>query len=68
MPDENYSEIRDSVRKLCSDFTGEYWRALDETKSYPTDFVKTLSDAGFLSVTIPQHYGGSGLPLSLIHI
>lgn len=64
MPDENYSEIRDSVRKLCSDFTGEYWRALDETKSYPTDFVKTLSDAGFLSVTIPQHYGGSGLPLS----
>ena len=64
MPDENYSEIRDSVRKLCSDFTGEYWRALDETKSYPTDFVKTLSDAGFLSVTIPQQYGGSGLPLS----
>lgn len=64
MSDENYSEIRDSVRKLCSGFPGEYWRELDETKSYPTDFVKTLSDAGFLSVTIPQQYGGSGLPLS----
>lgn len=64
MPHENYSEIRDSVRKLCSGFQGEYWRDLDERKAYPTDFVSTLCDAGFLSVTIPQEYGGSGLPLS----
>lgn len=64
MPVENYSEIRDSIRKLCSDFPGDYWRDLDERKAYPTDFVNTLSDAGFLSVTIPEEYGGSGLPLS----
>ncbi len=63
MTTENYPEIRESVRKLCAKFTGEYWRQLDETKTYPTEFVNTLSDAGFLAVTIPEQHGGSGLPL-----
>lgn len=61
---ETYPEIRDSVRKLCAKFPGEYWRKLDEEKAYPTEFVNTLSEAGFLSVTIPQEHGGSGLPLA----
>lgn len=61
---ETYSEIRDSVRKLCTRFPGEYWRELDDRRAYPTEFVNALSDAGFLSITIPEEHGGSGLPLS----
>lgn len=63
MANEEYSEIRDSVSKLCSNFPGEYWRALDNSKAYPTEFVSTLSKAGYLAITIPEEYGGSGLPL-----
>jgi len=59
--DDPYENIRDSVRKLCADFPGEYWRELDAEKAYPTAFVQALTDSGFLSVLIPEEYGGAGL-------
>ncbi len=62
--DITFPEIRDSVAKLCAQFPGEYWRKLDEKRAYPTDFINALSEGGFLSVLIPEEYGGSGLPLS----
>jgi acyl-CoA dehydrogenase len=58
-----FPEIRESVRKLCARFPGEYWRALDRERVYPTEFVRTLTEEGFLSVLIPEEYGGSGLGL-----
>ncbi|HEY0835234.1 MAG TPA: acyl-CoA dehydrogenase family protein [Azospirillum sp.] len=61
--DETFPEIRESVRKLCARFPGEYWRALDAGRAYPTEFVRALTEAGFLSVLIPEEYGGSGLGL-----
>jgi acyl-CoA dehydrogenase len=60
---ESYPEIREAVRKLCARFPGPYWRALDRERAYPTDFVQALTEAGFLSVLIPEDYGGSGLGL-----
>jgi alkylation response protein AidB-like acyl-CoA dehydrogenase len=62
--DEDYAEIREAVRKLCARFPGEYWRDLDRVRGYPTAFVQALTEAGYLSVLIPEEYGGSGLPLS----
>jgi alkylation response protein AidB-like acyl-CoA dehydrogenase len=56
-------EIRASVRKLCEAFPGAYWRALDETSAYPTEFVDALTSAGYLATLIPETYGGSGLSL-----
>lgn len=60
----DYAEIREEVRKLCEAFPNEYWRALDREDAYPAEFVKALSDAGYLAALIPEEYGGSGLPLS----
>ena len=60
---ETYPEIRESVRRLCADFPGAYWQAKDRDRAYPTEFVRTLTEAGFLSVLIPEEYGGSGLGL-----
>ncbi len=60
---QDYPELRESVRKVCARFPGEYWRGLDEASSYPTAFVRALTEAGFLSALIPEEYGGSGLPL-----
>lgn len=62
--ENDYADIRDEVRKLCAEFPGEYWRKLDRESAYPTEFVKTLSDAGYLAALIPEEFGGSGLPLS----
>ncbi len=61
--EQSFPEIRESVRKLCADFPGSYWQALDRDRLYPTEFVQTLTSEGFLSVLIPEEYGGSGLGL-----
>ncbi len=61
---ENFDDIRDSVRALCANFPGEYWRKLDAEKAYPTEFVQAMTEGGFLSVLIPEDYDGSGLGLS----
>ena len=60
----HWPEIRDAVERLCERFPGEYWRALDCERAYPTEFVQALTEAGYLSILIPEEYGGSGLPLS----
>jgi alkylation response protein AidB-like acyl-CoA dehydrogenase len=60
---ETYPEIRDLVRRICSDFPGGYWRKLDEEQAYPTEFVAALTKAGLLAALIPEEYGGLGLPL-----
>ncbi|HET9018101.1 MAG TPA: acyl-CoA dehydrogenase family protein [Acetobacteraceae bacterium] len=59
-----HAEIREEVRKLCARFPGEYWRGLDRERGYPTAFVRALTEAGYLSVLIPEDYGGAGLGLS----
>ncbi|MDB5485487.1 MAG: acyl-CoA dehydrogenase [Tardiphaga sp.] len=61
---DEFADIRDSVAKLCAQFPGEYWRKLDREMAYPSDFVNALTQAGYLSVLIPEEYGGSGLRLS----
>ena len=60
----DYSDIRESVAKLCQQFPGEYWRAKDRDRAYPAEFVDALTQSGFLSVLIPEEYGGAGLPIS----
>ncbi len=62
--DQPFAEIRDEVAKLCAGFPGEYWRRLDETRGYPTEFVRALTEGGWLAALIPEEYGGAGLPLS----
>src|ERR1700754_4545466 len=57
-------DIRDAAAKLCAQFPGEYWRKLDRQMAYPKEFVDALTEAGYLSVLIPEEYGGAGLKLS----
>ena len=60
---EDYPELRGAVRRICEGFPGEYWRALDDRKGYPSEFIAALTEAGFLGALIPEEYGGAGLPL-----
>ena len=58
-----YPDIRDAVATLCRDFPGPYWQELDRDRTYPTEFVRALTEAGYLGAIIPEEFGGSGLPL-----
>lgn len=62
--DSEHDAVLETVRRLCAGFPGEYWRARDRERSYPTEFVQALTEAGLLGVLIPEAYGGSGLGLS----
>ncbi|HZJ97012.1 MAG: acyl-CoA/acyl-ACP dehydrogenase [Alcaligenaceae bacterium] len=62
--DNKYQDIRDAIRDLCNEFPAEYFRKIDEERGYPTEFVKALTDAGWLAALIPEEYGGSGLSLT----
>jgi acyl-CoA dehydrogenase len=62
--EEDHGDIREGVRALCAKFPGEYWRALDRERAYPSDFVQALTEAGYLAALIPEEYGGSGLGIS----
>ena len=52
---------RDGVRAVCAKFPESYWRQVDSEKRYPDEFVRALTDGGWLSVLIPTEYGGAGL-------
>jgi acyl-CoA dehydrogenase len=61
---ESHQQIRAAVRDLCSRFPGEYWRKLDEARAYPEEFVRALTDTGWLSALIPEEFGGAGLGIT----
>src|SRR6201982_3128850 len=61
---DEHADIREQVAKLCAQFPGEYWRKLDRELAFPSPFVDALTQAGYLSVLIPEEYGGAGLKLS----
>jgi len=62
--DDAWADLRAEVAKLCAQFPGEYWRKLDAERAYPTEFVRALTEAGYLAALIPEEFGGAGLPLS----
>jgi len=57
----DYQDIRDAIRDLCAEFPAEYFRRVDEERTYPEAFVDALTQAGWLAALIPVEYGGSGL-------
>jgi acyl-CoA dehydrogenase len=61
---EEHGAIRAAVRELCAAYPDAYWRELDRGGGYPTEFVRTLTAAGWLSVLIPNEYGGAGLGIT----
>jgi len=58
---ENIDMIKKSIKALCEEFPESYWREKDDNKAYPEEFIEKLTEEGWLSVLIPEEYGGSGL-------
>ena len=58
-----HDDLRAAIAAVCADYPGEYWRSLEPDK-YPDEFVETLTKNGWLSVLIPEEYGGGGATLT----
>lgn len=58
---EDHLAIKKAVEDLCARFPEEYWQEQDAKAAYPEKFVAALQNAGWLSILIPEQYGGGGL-------
>lgn len=59
--EEDLEAIREGVRAVCKPFGDEYWLARDDDGKFPREFHRAMADAGWLGITMPEAYGGSGL-------
>lgn len=57
---EEQVAIREAIDKLCVPFDNEYWRVKDAEHAYPEEFVDALYREGWMSMLIPEEYGGGG--------
>ena len=62
--DREYTQIRMALRDLCGSFPSDYWHKVEAESGYPEEFVKALTEAGWLSALIPEEYGGGGASLT----
>ena len=60
---EDWPELREATARICAGYPAGYWRRLEDEHGYPTEFIRDLTEAGFLGALIPEAYGGGGLPL-----
>ncbi len=56
--------MRDALEGITSRFDQAYWTEVDAAHRYPDEFVKALTDAGWLAMLIPEEYGGGGGSIS----
>lgn len=61
---DDQRNIREAVLKLCSQFSDEYWLERDREGVFPLDFHKTMAEAGWLGIAMPESVGGSGLGIT----
>jgi acyl-CoA dehydrogenase len=59
-----FEEYRQAIRDLCGRFNSQYWQKVEEQSAYPEEFVKALTEAGWLAALIPAEYGGGGLSVT----
>ncbi len=58
---EDHRAIREGVSGVVKRFSDEYWLARDDDGVFPHEFHRAMADAGWLGITMPTEYGGSGL-------
>jgi acyl-CoA dehydrogenase len=58
---EQQQAIRAAIEKICAQFDDDYWLARDTDGAFPEEFVKAITDGGWLGIAMPEAYGGAGL-------
>jgi acyl-CoA dehydrogenase len=58
---DDQKAIAEAVRKVCGQFTDEYWTRKDNEAEFPHEFHAAMAKDGWLGITMPVELGGSGL-------
>lgn len=53
--------LRAGARALARSFSLDYWREHDRTAEFPSEFLQAFAEGDWLSIIIPEEYGGMGL-------
>lgn len=61
---EDQQTIRDAVRELAGKFDDDYWLDKDEKHEFPTEFYDVFARGGWLGITTPEEYGGTGMGIT----
>lgn len=59
--EDDLDAIREGVRAVCAQFDDDYWLARDDDGQFPREFHRAMADGGWLGITMPEEFGGSGL-------
>ena len=54
--------MEDSLGALSAPYGLDYWREKDARHEFPTELWEALGRNGWLGISIPEEYGGQGLP------
>ena len=58
---DDHQAIRNGVAQVVKRFDDDYWLARDEDGKFPFEFHRAMAEAGWLGITMPPEFGGSGL-------
>ncbi|MCW2583823.1 MAG: fadE [Klenkia sp.] len=68
LPSEEERMIRESVAGIVGRYGHEYFQACSESGEPMTALWQELARAGFLGLTVPEEYGGSGAGLTQLAV
>jgi acyl-CoA dehydrogenase len=58
---DDHKALRDGVAAVVRRFDDAYWLARDDDGLFPHDYHRAMAEGGWLGITMPEAYGGSGL-------
>src|SRR3954454_2928710 len=61
---EDQQTIRKAVAELAARFDDSYWMEKDRAHEFPTEFYDAFAEGGWLGITTPEEYGGSGFGIT----
>ena len=62
---DDQKEIRRAVAALCARFGNDYWRSCDERNAYPDEFVRAMTEAGWLAALIGEPFRSTSTPVEM---
>ena len=61
---EQQLAIQEAVSRICRNFGDDYWLARDTDGNFPEEFVRAITEGGWLGIAMPEEFGGAGLGVS----
>ena len=61
---EQQLSIQEAVSRICRNFGDDYWLERDTDGDFPEEFVRAITEGGWLGIAMPEEFGGAGLGVS----